>query len=715
MTVATITQPGGSGTNGQGQTDAQAHAVGNNYGIGAPAPEPTVNDLYGSEADQAGRDKVAAYDPASIAATEGQTRSDVLGAYQGQLDGLDRAAAEARARISTTFAPTAADRLGSSTALQARRGLSGSSFGAAMTDKVNSQNSTDLNSLISGSDSTFAKQKSDLLQFIQGEADKESQTRIDATQKGADAKIQEINDRQARATTSAQASVKAMIASGVTDPTNPNYNDGINTISSNTGLTKDQVASLFTDAKNSADQATAAKAKADADAAAAGRTTLSPGQTVIGPDGKTILSLPPKDTYQVVKGATTTDALGNSSTAPDRVFDATTGQFVGTVATGGGSAAPAAPAAPTGPAPVTLPAPTTPAAPPVSTTDTIFGKNNDSAYANGTVEDALGKLGVSANAATKAGVDPKAKVSDLPDDQRKALGEVIDQNGGIPKGDAGAGAAATANDNPNAPFAQYGLLTKTDFNPKQPIDTLAAAYLDKYIKNGTVPTASTLGRGIKPAGFAQVEARAQDLFFKATGNPLPTPQIIKQQQELIASNNKLGNNLKIQEGTVRANVDLSIANLKKNNLNSTGFAPLNGLINTVDAMFQDPNVGQLLAQNSTIQNELGSLLAVKNAGGTTVYDKLTSAGIISSTDDDKMVSSKVNALLKEAKNFADQLTDANADAYKLTDPLLQDSNNPARADYLNGGKPTSSTTADSGNGGGSAVTAPDGSQVIITD
>lgn len=272
--------------------------------------------------------------------------------------------------------------------------------------------------------------------------------------------------------------------------------------------------------------------------------------------------------------------------------------------------------------------------------------------------------------------------------------------GSTPVSQTPGGAQATT-PNSKLDFNQYGLLAHTDFNPSNTVDQLSQKYLDSYIKNGTVPTASTLGRGIKPGAMAQIDSRARDLYFKATGTALPSPEIIKGQQAIINNNNKLANNLKIQEQTVKNNIDFSLQNLKSNNLNSIGFKPLDNLINTISDLTDDPGVGQMLAQNSTIQNELGSLLAVKNASGTTVYDKLTSAGIISSADNAAQITAKVGALLKEASNFADSIGSANAAAYKQTDPFLQDPNNPLRAIY-------SAAPADT-----TPLLGPDGTQYYI--
>ena len=242
-------------------------------------PAPTVADLYGTgsslDAKAAAADaaKTAANSPAALAGNEASSRSDVLGQYQSQLDALDQAAATARANITSSLAPAAASRVGGAGSLAASRGLAGSSFGNAMIDNANTQNASDLNTAISTSNDKYATQKSSLLQFIQGEADKEATARQTASTQGADAKITEIQNRTTRAQTSAQSSVQAMIANGVTDSTNPNYQTGINAIASSTGLTKDQVTAMYTTAQTTA-ATTAAKNAQDA-ATLAGTTATT--------------------------------------------------------------------------------------------------------------------------------------------------------------------------------------------------------------------------------------------------------------------------------------------------------------------------------------------------------------------------------------------------------------------------------------------------------
>lgn len=247
-------------------------------------------------------------------------------------------------------------------------------------------------------------------------------------------------------------------------------------------------------------------------------------------------------------------------------------------------------------------------------------------------------------------------------------------------------------------YNQYGLLSNTNFNADNYGDKQAYNYLSVYLTEGRVPNASDVGiRGYGQGSgiqFTNAASRARELYFKATGQTLPTPQVIANNIKLINTNNDFVNKLTTQEQTVRQNVDLSLANMNKNGLNSSSFRPLDNLINTARDLFNDPAVGQFLSQNTTIQNELGSLLAVKNASGTTVYDKLQSAGIISSTDTPETVRTKVNTLLQEAGNFSTAIKSVNGDLYRKIDPLELNPDNPNRQNKLNNAQNGVMTSAD---------------------
>ncbi len=249
--------------------------------------------------------------------------------------------------------------------------------------------------------------------------------------------------------------------------------------------------------------------------------------------------------------------------------------------------------------------------------------------------------------------------------------------------------------NPNVSYEQYGLLSHTNFDPKNSNDQTALNYLNKYLNDGSIPNATGIGlRGtgnIVSQKFQAATTRANDLYFAATGDNLPAPGIIKNNQTLINANNQLANQLKIQENTVNANFGLSLQNLTTNNLNNA-YPILNGTINAIKNAEGDPNVAQYMAQNSTIQQELGNLLAVKNASGTTVYDKIAGAGLMPRNATPQQQVQIVKTLLSEAKNASNAFNQANGELYKSIDPLERQKENPNRQSTINAQVPDSWVT-----------------------
>lgn len=265
-----------------------------------------------------------------------------------------------------------------------------------------------------------------------------------------------------------------------------------------------------------------------------------------------------------------------------------------------------------------------------------------------------------------------------------AFGNPIVFNTVTGKFEDGNGNPVSSHDAPTIPngngvtYDQYGLLANTDFNPDNQIDQAANLYLDRYLKSGTEPSARTLGLGTK-ANMASIAQRANDLYFAATGEPMPTPEIIKGNQKLINSNNSFANNLKIQEQTVKQNFGLNLENLQKNDLNTSGNNAVNNFLDNIKQFWLgNPEAAQYALQNATVQNEIGSLLAVRNATGTTVHDKLEASGLLPKGASFDQQKAMLKTLMQEADNAKKSLVDANADLYKQIDPLQQSPSNPAR-------------------------------------
>lgn len=260
---------------------------------------------------------------------------------------------------------------------------------------------------------------------------------------------------------------------------------------------------------------------------------------------------------------------------------------------------------------------------------------------------------------------------------------------GIPSGSATGSVPTPGTSNSGVSYSQYGLLANTDFNPSSTTDKSALNYLNTYL-NGTLPqNGSDIGISVKGAvGSQQYQSavtRANNLYYAATGQNLPSPDIIKSNLGLISANNKLANNLKIQEGTVEKNFGLSLQNVNANNLNQA-YPILNNVINGIKNAEGDPAVAQYMAQNSTIQQELGNLLAVKNASGTTVYDKIAGAGLLPRNATPAQQVQVVKTLLQEAQNASSVFNQTNGDLYRQIDPLERQSNNPNRYSTTKSGK-----------------------------
>ena len=228
--------------------------------------------------------------------------------------------------------------------------------------------------------------------------------------------------------------------------------------------------------------------------------------------------------------------------------------------------------------------------------------------------------------------------------------------------------------NPNGiSVAQYGLLANVkDFNPDKPMDKDAYVYLTNYL-TGTGTTNAQGGKTLQLK--SDIQNRAATLYQEATGKKLPTAQTVKTTNSLLGTNSELLNNLDVQTGTIKQNFGLDLANLTANNINTSG-PIINNLLNYIANANGSPSVAQYLSQNETLQNELASLLSVKNASGTTVADKLSSSDVLpqgASIDQAKTI---LSTLMKEADNQSNTILNTNAKLYIKVDGLGLNPQNP---------------------------------------
>ena len=238
-----------------------------------------------------------------------------------------------------------------------------------------------------------------------------------------------------------------------------------------------------------------------------------------------------------------------------------------------------------------------------------------------------------------------------------------------------------------AKFNQYGLLgTVPGFNGSNPQsdDGYAATYIQNYMSNGKIPTATTIGLPTAAkARLQNIATRANELYSKVTGNPMPSEIRLNANQKLLSDNNEIANNLNINEDTVKKNFQLSVDNLTKNDLNNSN-SVVNGIVNIYRQALSDPATVAYISQNATLQKEMGNLLNVKNGTGGTVHDMLTSAQIIPKNASVAAQKEVLNKMIQEAGNLREAIQGANLNLYRQVDPLMKDPANPLRAQFQSG-------------------------------
>lgn len=183
-----------------------------------PIENPTIGSVYGSS--NAGEynstsNEYESYlkDPTTFLASKGLSETDVrnksLAAMQAQIDATNSYYStklnEARRQ--------GQGRLGSSTAIQARRGLLGSDFGGALTDETNNANTQIYNSI--------EEERNAKVQALLSEAKTNAEDRYtkerEAIEGGLKSRLEYIKGKEERNKTQSQAAVNALIAQGI-DP-----------------------------------------------------------------------------------------------------------------------------------------------------------------------------------------------------------------------------------------------------------------------------------------------------------------------------------------------------------------------------------------------------------------------------------------------------------------------------------------------------------------
>jgi hypothetical protein len=266
------------------------------------------------------------------------------------------------------------------------------------------------------------------------------------------------------------------------------------------------------------------------------------------------------------------------------------------------------------------------------------------------------------------------------------------------------------------PISEYGLMANVSgFDPGTPdttqtdaqfIDSAAWNLISTYESTGVTPTVNSSMGGVAALGVKnKILSRAEQLFNQATGKNMQDPTM-SSNISLLQGNNTLLNTLGYNSPTIQKNLNLLEGNITAGNINQNAPA-INAVIDPIINALGNPAVASYLAQNQTLANELGSLLALKGASGSgasTVHDKLIAAGLISPNSSADQIAATVNTILKEAQNAQEAISKQSISLYQQVDPLGIDPNNP-----MNNPSYSQLTSAGLTWGGGNSYIAPDGS------
>jgi hypothetical protein len=196
---------------------------------------------------------------------EATNRARVLAEFQKQIDALETAKAEQRAKLTTQYTDIGNRRLGQVGAIQARRGLLGSDFGVQATGEQTTANTNELNSVVDESNAKYDAAIQSLYSTINVEADKSFSEKRAAYSGTADQLVNYLNTKATSKSNSVNNVVKQAITLGI-DLTADNASDVLAKAVSDIGVSKENILSAYKEAAKTK-AAADLKAKQEADKA----------------------------------------------------------------------------------------------------------------------------------------------------------------------------------------------------------------------------------------------------------------------------------------------------------------------------------------------------------------------------------------------------------------------------------------------------------------
>ena len=165
---------------------------------GASAEDILGSDAYGDELAGAEAGYYETLTPEYRQESREQSDIDIMKKYQQEIDALEAERVAARGRIVSQYGQIGEARAGTSTAIQARRGLVGSTFGTQQKREVASQTQREQEAALAYSSAQYSERKRAIMGDVRTAQSDEAKLRLEAAQLGSQAKIDEIRGRKTR-------------------------------------------------------------------------------------------------------------------------------------------------------------------------------------------------------------------------------------------------------------------------------------------------------------------------------------------------------------------------------------------------------------------------------------------------------------------------------------------------------------------------------------
>lgn len=253
----------------------------------------TVEDILGSDAygDELAGAEAGYYEtltPEYGTELREQSDADIMKKYQQEIDALEAERVAARGRITSQYGQIGKERQGTSTAIQARRGLVGSTFGTQQKREVATQTQREQDAAMAYSSAQYSERKRAIMGQVRTAQADEAKLRLEAAQLGSQAKIEEIRGRKTRSDERISNAVKNMLGMDI----DVEDEETMAEVAEGLGISVKDLMSKYSSAKSEAEEAAIdielERRKKEADIEKAGKTTLSPGQKLYDSEGNII-------------------------------------------------------------------------------------------------------------------------------------------------------------------------------------------------------------------------------------------------------------------------------------------------------------------------------------------------------------------------------------------------------------------------------------------